>query len=486
MISLGAETELHRLPGEPRLVLWQRKTGRSLVIEESALEAPSAPLLRRLRELHLLAPPLGLGALVPVRSRWPLLFPDSGELWVPRPLRRGPGGVPFTALALTEPQMTAWRQCNGARTVAQISQRSGLGLSALFEFFGQLTSIEVQALQLRDGPTPAHDPGPDRLLMPPRPAFPRPRDPAGTDTAEWHRGVLVPEGHFDDVETTLAHAFALPHPALGGQRYGERLGEVLAREGWLPKACTLLEVGPGTGELGAALHAAHPSLRWLRLDLAPGLLSGQEQVHPDSRSIAGDALAMPIEDASVGFVLCNEVIADLPTSVDPGRFAALFSPEPGQTLFNLGAFRFLEELRRVLRPGGAAFVSEFGGPDELPTETAQLDHPEVSIHFGQLAAVARGLGLSATLVSIADWMGFDLRSRWLARSCYEGLRARLRAEGRSLEARAWTLDSLQVPWPVEGLREVPIFEDGPGPVPTRFFALLIRREQAMDEEAGPA
>ena len=95
MIPLGSETELHRLPGESRLVLWQRKTGRSLLVDESALEEPSTPLLRRLRELHLLAPPLGLGALVPVRSRWPLLFPDSGELWVPQPLRRGPGVCPL-------------------------------------------------------------------------------------------------------------------------------------------------------------------------------------------------------------------------------------------------------------------------------------------------------------------------------------------------------------------------------------------------------
>lgn len=475
MIPLGPDVEVHRLPGEPRLVLWQRKTGRAMLVAEDALVAPSEPLLARMRALHLLSSPIGLGALVPVRSRWPLLFPDSAELWVPRPSRRGPGGFPFTALPVSERQVAAWRLCNGARTVAQVSQQSGLGLSALFEFFGQLTNFEVQALSLRDGPIASHDGGPDRLIAPPRPAFSRPRDGEGTDTGDWHRGVLVHEGHFDDVETTLAHAFAVPHPALEGQTYGARLGDALAGAGLLGEQGVVLEVGPGTGELGSALHAARPALQWWRLDLAPGLLNGQEQVHPNSRSILGDALAMPIEDASLDWVICNEVIADLPTAPDRGDFAAMITPEPGQRLFNVGAFRFMEELARVLRPGGAAFVSEFGGPDELPTETAQLDHPEVSVHFGQLAAVAARVGLSVKLVSIAEFLDFDLRARWLSRASYEGLRARLRAEGERLEARAWTLSTLRLPWSVEGLREVPIHEDGPGPVVTRFFALLIQR-----------
>jgi len=113
--------------------------------------------------------------------------------------------------------------------------------------------------------------------------------------------------------------------------------------------------------------------------------------------------------------------------------------------------------------------------DEEPTETAHLDHPEVSINFGELAGVARALGLEVELVPMAELLGFDLGSRWLSRGSFEALRTRLRLEGTRLKARAWTRQSLNLPWPVEGLHEVSISQDGPAPVVTRFQALLLRR-----------
>ena len=61
-----------------------------------------------------------------------------------------------------------------------------------------------------------------------------------------------------------------------------------------------------------------------------------------------------------------------------------------------------------------------------------------------------------------------------ARHSYEALRARMRAEGRTLQARAWSPETLPLPWPVEGLHWVPLTDPGPGPLPTRFQALLLR------------
>ena len=46
--------------------------------------------------------------------------------------------------------------------------------------------------------------------------------------------------------------------------------------------------------------------------------------------------------------------------------------------------------------------------DELPTETTHLDHPEVSIHFGHLRAVAQGLGLQAELLPLHSLLDIDL------------------------------------------------------------------------------
>ncbi len=55
------------------------------------------------------------------------------------------------------------------------------------------------------------------------------------------------------------------------------------------------------------------------------------------------------------------------------------------------------------------------------------------------------------------------------------LSSRMRAEGRTLAARAWTEADLELPWPVAGLRDVPVSADGPGPVVTRFLAVLLRK-----------
>lgn len=239
----------------------------------------------------------------------------------------------------------------------------------------------------------------------------------------------------------------------------------------------MLEIGPGTGELGRDLRAALPTpLRegeYWRLDLSPALLARQERELPGTRSLQGDCTAMPLPDASVGLVVCNEVIADLRASPDPEGWPV--TPLPGQRLFNTGAFALLAELRRVLRPGGWAFLSEFGAEDELPTETTQLDHPEVSICFGQCVEVARSLGLEVALHPLGPWLGVDPAARWLSRLSLEGLRARLAWDGERLPSRAWTPETLPLPWPVEGLRWVPLSEDGPGPVVTRLWALLVRR-----------
>ncbi|MFN7146262.1 MAG: hypothetical protein ACK4YP_20990, partial [Myxococcota bacterium] len=149
---------------------------------------------------------------------------------------------------------------------------------------------------------------------------------------------------------------------------------------------------------------------------------------------------------------------------------------PGRALYNLGAWLFLEEIARVLAPGGVAWLSEFGGVDELPLETTQLDHPEVSIHFGHLVAVARGLGLGTRLEPLGECLRFEMGAEQLARHSYEGLRARMRSEGRHLAARAYTPDTLRLPWAVEGLQWVPLSDTGPGPLVTRFMALTVERE----------
>ena len=76
---------------------------------------------------------------------------------------------------------------------------------------------------------------------------------------------------------------------------------------------------------------------------------------------------------------------------------------------------------------------------------------------------------------LAELLEVDLAQTWLSRHSHEALRARMRSEGRHLAARAWTPQTLTLPWTVEGLEWVPLSDEGPGPLMTRFMALLIRK-----------
>ena len=445
------------------------------------------------------APP-ALETLRPARSRRVLLLPAVPALWMPLPTVRTPGGFAYAERRLSPAEVALWRACNGSRTVVEVARKAKTSTAAALAFFADLTDADVQALQLRPRPTRARDPSLLHLVAAERPANTRHQHqhgPGGETTLEhWHRHSITDGSrHFDDRETTIAHAFAIPHPGLAGERYGERLHRVLDERGLLPSDDGVtLEIGPGDGELGQvwlerAAAVGRPRGELVRLDASPELLATQRARMPGTREILGSATAIPLPDGVVRLVLCNEVIADLSAvpydaeAPDPPEGPAAevaqrlvdyrIAPLPGRCAYNLGAWKLVEELSRVMTPGGVAVLTEFGGIDEIPRETEQLDHPEVSIHFGHLCAVARALSMSVSCVPLAEFLRADLSASWLSRHSHEALRARMRAEGRHLPARAWTEQTLSLPWPVEGLEWVPLSDEGPGPLMTRFMALVL-------------
>lgn len=510
--------EVYRLDVAGQVVLWHGRTGRHVALSVETLAeierwTPGLPpppefraLAARLDATHLLRESTqpDLARLIPARSRLVLSLPATPALWLPMPAQRTPGGHVFAERALSPRELALWRACNGARSVQDAAISVGCSTREALDFFAELTHPAVQALQLREKPVNRRDLSLERLVAPERPPAARPAhlrgDEGETTLASYHlHDITDGSTHFDDRETTVAHAFAMPHAGLSQQPYGERLHETLDAMGIMPSdGGTVLEIGPGDGELAQSFLAraerlGRPVGDYVRLDQSPALLETQRQRVPHTRGLLGSATALPFDDESVRLVLCNEVIADLSAvpydASDPGRTTpgsptaelALrlerygIAPLPGRALYNLGAWRLIEELARVLAPGGAAWVSEFGSLDETPQETEQLDHPEVSIHFGHLVTIARALGLQATALPLADVLSIDLSTRWLSRHSYEALRARLRATGRTLAARAWTPETLRLPWPVEGLHWVTLAEPGPGPLVTRFMALVLRR-----------
>ncbi len=485
-------------------ILWNQRTGRHLALSSETLDnlhhwLPSLqapPLLqavvKRLRDLYMLAegPSAPIARLIPTRSRLALLLPDG--LWHADPTQPRTGGHAWKKMALSPAEIAFWRACNGARNSAAAATVAGLDWTLADALLERLCRVEVQAIQLREKPLERRDPALERILCPD--AQPGPRSPdqygsAGETTLEaWHQRISQGEAHFDNVETTVAHAFGLPHPALNGQRYGERLYDVFQDRGWIRDQ--VVEVGPGDGELAEAFLArAAGWVDYLRIDITPELLRTQRQRLPQTREILGSATRLPLPDRSVMLLFSNEVIADLSAvpydAQRPPEGAAVAVAErlrryripaaPGTQLYNLGAWIFLEEIARVLAPGGVAWLSEFGSPEDAPEEAVQLDHPEVSIHFGQLVSVARALGLEAALEPMGEFLRFDTRAFQLWRGSYEGLRAHFRSEGKDLSARAWTPESLPRIAKVEGLLWVQLSEPGAGPLLSRFWCLSLRR-----------
>ena len=220
---------------------------------------------------------------------------------------------------------------------------------------------------------------------------------------------------FDEVECTISHLLRLPHPALHGRRYGEALLQGIAARGVGPGRTGVVEIGGGTGHIAEAAWRGNAAVftqaRWSSLDLSPALLAAQERrvreasqprgAHQRWSGIRADALDLPFRSGALdGLVLANEVIADLP--VVDGR--------------NAGAVRLVRELSRVLAPGGAAVLTEFGGdfdpgPVQLLASFGDGEHVEWSIDFRQLRSAARDTGLAVEELPLHQLLGADLSVR---------------------------------------------------------------------------
>jgi demethylmenaquinone methyltransferase / 2-methoxy-6-polyprenyl-1,4-benzoquinol methylase len=116
-----------------------------------------------------------------------------------------------------------------------------------------------------------------------------------------------------------------------------------ARAAGLAGGQSAVDVACGTGALTRELAAAAPGATVLGVDFSWEMVrrAAGAEAGPDSAPayLAGDALRLPLQDASVDVVTIAFGLRNL--------------PEPGRGLL---------ELRRVLRPGGRLVVCEFSQP----------------------------------------------------------------------------------------------------------------------------
>jgi hypothetical protein len=158
------------------------------------------------------------------------------------------------------------------------------------------------------------------------------------------------------------------------------------------------------------------------------------------------------------------------------------APEP--FYLQTGALDMIARIARWLAPGGTAVVTEFGDVTAWPRLSSQLDHPELSTHFGHLAQAARGAGLTANVEFVIDLLDFDRTLQGLAttRSQFRALRALAADAGVELAKIGYTPELLAQAvgdkldlGAIGDLRWDKIEDRLMGLVPHEFKALVLKR-----------
>jgi SAM-dependent methyltransferase len=280
-------------------------------------------------------------------------------------------------------------------------------------------------------------------------------------------------------------------------------------------ALRVLEIGAGLGYLArdaiARLREAGREVSYTIIELSPALAAAQRERLAGGGAVTwldGDVLGVAL-DATFDVVLSNEMAGDLPArrlsradiglaadggTVDRDKLRAVSpaaadlgvvlddAPEP--FYLQTGALDMIVRIAAWLAPGGIAVVTEFGDIAAWPRLSSQLDHPELSTHFGHLMQAARGAGLDAKIEFVIDLLDFDRTLQGLAttRSHFRALRALAADAGVDLPKIGYTPELLSHAagdkldlTTIGELRWDKIEDRLMGLVPHEFKALVLRR-----------
>jgi SAM-dependent methyltransferase len=471
----------------------------------------------------------GLVESVPIKGPW-IVAAREADATVTAVTSRGFGPEPYAQpqIVKMDPwQADLWRSIDGEKTV----RRLAANLTELYD--GDPQQDLGRAVVSIAGWTHSSRQL-TRVLLKPRSQFQRlppyvtstmpyaplsdtpapPVDPRTRNLDAYHEGTIADaEAQFDELETTLSHLFSDPHPALADRTYAQTFAGVARDRGWVaPDRAQVVEVGGGTGRFAAGMVESLRDLAGLHykvVELAPALQAAQqERLAPFgalAESVRGHAEDLQLPESSVDFLISNEMIADLrmgfvtrdslqkgrpDDETDPEALALIQqygldtqqAPEPVPV--QVGATRLVERLAKVLKPGGTAVLTEFGGEKQFPIESTQLEHAEWSVHFGHLRKVAGVLGLQATLEPLPEFLKLrgDVWVLATTRTQFRNLRHLVRLHGGDLQKRAMTPEQFALacgghlrPDSIEGVQFRPCGERVMGLVPSEFQVLVLRR-----------
>lgn len=473
----------------------------------------------------------GIWAMVPIHGKWNVWRrkDDRLTLWTAW------GDRPVQQILLDEAETAIWDAFDGNKRLIEL--RHHHDNAKIASLVRKLTHSDVQALKLSVMPwsvyakRPAMAPAYLTSTMPYAKWTPGTRAP-GTREAlagdprssmnfispiEYYKqDVTDADAQFDHQETTLSHLLRVPHPALRGRTYGQKLADVLLARGAVPEGrIRVLEIGAGLGYVAkdvlATFAAAGREVEYTIVELAPALAKAQQERLGETAAtwVIGDVLGVKLLDRHYDLILSNEMAGDLPAiqltrsdlglapdqgNVDRTKLATYSkvaadrevnlddAPEPLYLM--TGAFELVEKIGAWLAPGGTAVITEFGELSAWPRLSSHLDHPEFSTHFGQLHQIAKAGGLEAKIEFVIDVLDFDRDQKGLAttRSHFRALRALAAAADLDLPKIGYTPELLAET--VAGkldlerigeLRWERIEDRLMGLVPHEFKALIMRR-----------
>jgi ubiquinone/menaquinone biosynthesis C-methylase UbiE len=278
------------------------------------------------------------------------------------------------------------------------------------------------------------------------------------------------EGHFDLIETTVSHLFREPNEALNSLTYGRVLMRQLRRLGWFsPKPKVILEVGGGLGyvarELGKELLSFEKQgIHYVALDIAQPFVKLQVTRAKEGGWVCTGTRAngewLPFKDNSVDVVIDNENMADMTPvkltrrEITEGKGKTTQHQEaldwirrlrlpmgtdiPDEVIFNLGPIRFVAELWRVLKPGGRAFLTEFGVDEGWPAPVKLPGHTEYEVQYGHLRQAVRWLGFQERYLSLPQFLGIKPDTKVLCTGAAYTIQRFCQAVGKPFTVRAYT------------------------------------------------
>jgi SAM-dependent methyltransferase len=471
-----------------------------------------------------------LWAFVPIKGKWnvwqrrPRVTDPSAPASGPENLARltlwtAWGDKPVQQIFLDPEETKMWDAFAGEKRL--IEMRHHYDNDKLLGLVRRLVHSDVQALKLSMMPwslyakRPALAPAYLASTMPYARWQPGTQVPPAASLTEYHvESIANANEQFDHQETTLSHLLRVPHPALGNRTYGQAVVDALLARDMIPLGTVrVLEVGAGLGYVARdvieRLRERGRIVEYTIVELSPALAAAQrDRLGSDARWIEGDALTAAIPEHAFELVISNEMVGDLPAkqlsrpdigldavgtgtadrdkvrAVHPLADAVNLDDAPEPFYLQTGAFELVSKLARWLVPGGSAIVTEFGDANAWPKLSTQLDHPELSTHFGHLQQVARAESLEASVEFVIDLLDFDRTQQGLAttRSHFRALRALAAHAGVELQKIGYTRELLA--HTVAGkldldsigdLRFDRIEDRLMGLVPHEFKALLVKK-----------